>query len=313
MEASIKKVATVDCRVFDKLPMDPAGLIMKLRRQGMLVNAESALPYLLQVGAYRMKGYWYQWQDRETKNFKSNVCFDEAIRRYEFDRELRRITAVALERIEIMVRVVFSEVMAEYEGPHWFMKDEVFVSSGTANKAARRSFVQKIEEEISRMRDKAFIAHYFQKYDYPRLPPSWVICECLSFGAWSYGYKDLANQRYRKLISRRFKVEDDHVFASWLHAFSVLRNVVAHHGRLMGGQSSVTPKSYQKRGLYFGRSRNFFVLASVINYVSASIRQGPGWRANLESLFERYPGLDVDALLGFPPDWLMHPVWRESA
>ncbi|MGS1110537.1 Abi family protein [Achromobacter anxifer] len=46
--------------------------------------------FLRQIGGYRLKGYWYQWQDAETRRFRGHVHFDQVIRRYEFDRELRR-------------------------------------------------------------------------------------------------------------------------------------------------------------------------------------------------------------------------------
>ncbi len=296
-------------RHFNKRALTAIELIAKLRRQGMVVNVDSALPYLQQIGAFRMKGYWYPWQDKVAKTFKSGACFDDAIRRYEFDRELRRITASALESIEIMVRTVFSEVMVQGGGPHWFLKASVFGPAARGVSLTQRSFLQKIEVEVARMQDKAFIAHYKQTYDSPALPPSWVISECLSFGAWSHAYMTLADRACRIGICKRFKVEDDHVFASWLHALSVLRNVVAHHGRLLGAQSSVTPKSYRKRGLSFDGSRSFFVMACVIHYVCSSIRQGPDWTTEIGALFERYPDLDKYALLGFPQDWFSQPLW----
>jgi len=281
----------------------------------MTAAAETALPYLTQVGGYRMKGYWYHWQDPTTKRFRDGSNFDAVIERYEFDRELRRITGDALERIELMVRSTISNVMSGHEGPHWFMKNELFTSSRSGADAVhgpRDSLMVRAAREVARMHRKPFIRHYVEHYDDPPLPPSWALCECLSFGTWSAAYPALANADYRKKIGRRFRVEDPDVLTSWLHAFSVMRNTVAHHGRLIGAQTGVTPREYRRRGLRFDKpqARTFFVVATVINYVCQGIHRGPRWKADLQAIFAKYPNVPIFGGLGFPTDWQDRPGWR---
>lgn len=297
---------------FNKRHLDPHELLDKLRRQGMTIDADTALPYLAQVGGYRMKGYWYHWQDRETKRFQPGTDFRHVIERYEFDRELRRITSDALERIELMVRSTISNVMSKHEGPHWFMNDALFAPKPPDRQGDKESLSVRIEREVLRMNRKPFVWHYLDKYSHPSLPPSWAISECLSFGVWSATYPTLASLAYRKEIGRRFKVEEPDVLQSWLHAFSVMRNTVAHHGRLIGAQTGVTPREYKKRRLTFTRdqTRTFFVVASVINYVCQSIHRGPRWKADLLALFAKYPGIPITGGLGFPSDWHDLPAWR---
>ncbi|MDH1303240.1 Abi family protein [Achromobacter sp. GD03932] len=297
-------------KAFDKPHLEPEALIVKLRGQGMVIDAKTALPYLRQIGGYRLKGYWYQWQDAETRRFRGHVHFDQVIRRYEFDRELRRITSDALERIELAVRTVMSNVLSRREGPHWFMKEDLFTwPQGWRH----QTFLEKVRDEIDRVRKKPFIAHYRATYDSPEFPPSWVVSECLSFGSWTHAYKGLANGEYRKEISRRFGVEACAVFDTWLYAFAVLRNTVAHHGRLLGAQTSVTPGDYRKRGLSFNRRRTFFVTASVISYIGARLGYGRSWEGDLQSLMERFPDIPVELGLGFPPNWREQPGWASQS
>src|SRR5690606_18498076 len=107
---------------------------------------------------------------------------------YEFDRELRRITSDALERIELMVRTAISNVMSKHEGPHWFTKPALFMPLAPAPVGAKKGrvpLIDRIHEEVSRMRGKPFLEHYRNRYCEPELPPSWAISECLSFGCWS--------------------------------------------------------------------------------------------------------------------------------
>lgn len=329
-ETGLKSHAPADTRqIFDKPHREAIELLRKLEERGMTVDQVSALPYVVQVGGYRMKGYWYQWQDPASKKFREPVHFDQVIERYEFDRLLRRITGDALERIELMVRATISNVMSKHEGAHWFMKDELFTIS--TDKRARgevapnpdarpsnaprklKSLHERVAEEVSRMKRKPFIEHYQAKYREPALPPSWAISECLSFGSWSTAYPTLKELEYRKEISRRFKVENPDVFASWLHAFSVMRNTVFHHGRLLGALTGVTPKGYHRRDLRFEHheARTFFASATVINYVCESIKRGPHWKTDLEDLFAKYPAIPIQQALGFPADWTRRPGWGE--
>jgi abortive infection bacteriophage resistance protein len=303
---------TVERKVFDKPHLESEELLTKLQNQGMTVDATTALPYLREVDAYRMKGYWYQWQNPETKMFRPGTHFDQIIQRYEFDRALRRISADALERIELMVRATMSNVLSRHEGPHWFTKDAIFLPRLPKRTPPKFTLLTKVQEEVERMRDKQFIAHYLGKYNAPALPPSWAISECLSFGSWSHAYAYLANVSYRKQISRRFGVELPDVFASWLHAFSVLRNTVAHHGRLLGTQTSVTPRDYRDRGLVFSKHRTFFVTATAINYVCQRMVRGQCWKTELESLFSKFPSIPISDVLGFPLDWPERPGWRPT-
>jgi len=299
-------------RTFDKRHYDAQALSAKLQSQGMIVDLATALPYLRQVGGYRLKGYWYQWQDPGTKKFRKGTHFNDVIDRYEFDRELRRITGTVLERIELMVRAVISNELSEREGPHWFMQESVFKLGPRNADPAKISFLQKVQTEVKRMKDKPFVAHYLDKYYEPSLPPSWAMSECLSFGTWSHAYFNLANPNYRKAISQRFGVPDARVFAQWLHVFSVLLNTVAHHGRLLGAQTSITPADYKGRGLIFNKERTFFVTASVINYICKRISRGPRWHSELKALFAAYPAIPVEGALGFPPDWEQKPGWIDQ-
>jgi len=298
--------------VFQKPHLEPSEIIEKLQKQGMIVDPKTALPYLQTVGAYRMKGYWYQWQDLNTKAFHKGAHFDQVIERYEFDRELRRLLADPLERVELAARVFISNVLSKHEGPHWFLNEQLFSRNDPGNGATKKSFAARVTDEVQRMEHKPFIVHYRSKYSQPALPPSWAISECLSFGSWSTAYAKLDVPSYKKEISRRFRVEHVYVFESWLHAVSVMRNTVAHHGRILGAMTSVTPKSYRQRGLSFSpdQARTFFVTATVLNYLCASIKHGSDLKIALLDLFTRYPRVPAREGLGFPPDWCEHPAWQ---
>ncbi len=161
---------------------------------------------------------------------------------------------------------------------------------------------------MERARDKTFVKHYFLRYSTPRLPPSWSVCECVTFGLWSRTYQLLKNPNDRKAISRRFNIDATEVFESWIHTLTVVRNMVAHSGQLLRVTLGVAPKDYRKAGIRFSDSKSFYAVATVINYLWRQTGLPQAWPDQLKELFTRYPEVNL-AEIGFPADWSNQPGW----
>src|SRR5690606_35194723 len=206
---------------FNKPATTPEQLLQKLEGQGLWVDAagrKAALNYLRYVGGYRLKGYWHHLVAPQTKAFPHGFTFQQLVDHCEFDHELRTITMAAIARLEVAVRIVMVNYLSLKHSPHWFLDNAVF-------KAGKQQAVvemrQKIDEEVNRSRDKTFVKHYFSTYSAPRLPPSWSVCECVTFGLRSRTYKILQDPVDRRAISMRFGIDTPDVFESWIHSLSV--------------------------------------------------------------------------------------------
>jgi len=294
---------------FHKPAVSPERLLQKLEQQGVIVADEqrqSALNYMRFVGGYRLKGYWHHLVDPVTKVFPDGYRFEQIVCRCEFDRELRAITMAAIERLEIAVRVAMSNYLSLKHSPHWFLNGNLFRQGHRQGPA---DLVTKIESEVDRARDKAFVKHYFSRYNDPHLPPSWSVCECVTFGLWSRTYQLLKNPDDRKAISRRFSVEPTEVFESWIHTLTVVRNMVAHNGQLLRVKLGVAPRDYRKAGIRFSDSKSFYAVATVINFLLNETGLPQEWVGQLHGLFAKYPEIDL-AEIGFPPDWSKQQGWR---
>ncbi len=148
-----------------------------LNHRGLVVpDRERARRYLGFIGYYRLSGYMLRFQsggrgDRR-HNFSDGVTFDDVLDDYVFDRRLRLLTMDALERIEVAVKAVIFNELAEQFGSHWYMDASVFRS-----RMAHRRFVDEVREatgaahSASSHRRTPFLNHYFGKYDSPPLPP----------------------------------------------------------------------------------------------------------------------------------------------
>lgn len=296
---------------FAKQYLKPEQLLDKLGAAGMAMNRGTALHYLRNVGGYRLKGYWFHLWDFESRRLQPDAHFDQVIARYEFDRALRHITYEALEVIEIAVRSLLSNYMSEKHGPHWFMKNELFKhqeDSGNSGQPRFNPILEKVRQEVAQAHRRPYVKHYLEKYSAPPMPPSWATSECLAFGTWSKTFRLLLNSTHRHEISLLFNIETAMVFESWLHALSVLRNTVAHHGRLLRMRADVAPMAYRRKRLTFSNPRTFFTVATITNYMLDNLGFSDQWPTNLARLFRQFPQIDPPEL-GFPAEWNMENGW----
>ena len=148
--------------------------------------------------------------------FHPGANFDDILDLYIFDRKLRLAVVDALERIEVAVRATLSHEMSISHGTHWFMDAAYFIP--TYDHAV---FLDHVKKEIGHDPSRAharqvFIQHYYDKYDDPELPPSWMVFEVLSFGSVSQVFKKLKRENLKPVA-----IAFDWMVAYWLHGFTL--------------------------------------------------------------------------------------------
>ncbi|MFA9441671.1 Abi family protein [Uliginosibacterium sp. sgz301328] len=292
---------------FTKPAGTPEQLLSKLIVQGLHVPADErdeALHYFRFVGAYRLKGYWHHEIDPATKRFPDGFTFTSIRQRYEFDRELRAITLAAIERLEVAIRVVIADYLSLRHSPHWFLDHNVFHRS---NSISLGEILKKIEGDVASS-TSSFIRHYQARYGHPYLPPSWAITECVTFGIWSRLYQALRDPQDKKGIAKRFGIDQPETFGSWVHALTVLRNRVAHHGQLLYCQLRVGPSNYKRGKIRFTDTKTYYSAAVVIQYFLTNMGLPNRWQQQLSGLLASFPGIDA-AQLGFPENWATTYPW----
>ncbi len=293
---------------YHKRALKPEQLLQKLRDNGLIVapgKEKLALAYLRSIGAYRLKGYWHHLASPATKRFQGGVTFDAIVARCEFDRELRAATFTAIERLEVAIRAAIANLLSLRHSAHWFLQPSIFKPTRDWGLG---QLIRKVEEEVRRSEGKRFIDHYFSRHDEPYLPPSWAISECVTFGLWSRTYSILRDSDDKKIICKRFAVDEPEVFKSWIHSLSVVRNLVAHHGQVLRVKLGVAPANYKKAGIRFGDPKSFFAIATVIQYLLRQTSLPNTWATDLETIFAKYPTV-LPIELGFPAFWKSAPGW----
>ncbi len=131
-----------------------------------------------------------------------------------------------IEKIEISMRTQVIYQWAMSYGSHWHLDGTLFRNSVQLAKGYTR-----LNKEVDRSVE-TFIDHYKTTYTSPPEPPCWMSLEVSSFGLLSLIFRNLKIGAEKKAVTRYYGLKDVSVLESWMHSFSNIRNICAHHSRL---------------------------------------------------------------------------------
>lgn len=202
-------------------------LIEYLVSKNVIINdKEKALKIIEKYSYYSIiNGYKIVFKD-EDNNYKPNVSFEEIFALYEFDKNIKAIFLKFTLEIEIIVKSLMANIIAEKYGIEEYLKLENF------NENADEDFIKKLIESVNKEIDDNYnkhsaIKHYKDEYNF--VPP-FVLTKILTFGAISR-YYGLLKQTDRQSVSKFFKLSDK-LLKQILINLTMVRNICAHSDRL---------------------------------------------------------------------------------
>lgn len=297
---------------FKKPAINSNAQIALLRSRGLVVpDEDKAKHYLKYIGYYRLAGYALPFQVNHNQDgshqFLTNASFEDVLDLYIFDRKLRLLVTDELERIEVAFRSELSQTMSEAFGPHWYTSSKCFIE-----RYNHTDFIDLLKKDIgfdpskSAVRQR-FIDHYFKKYCDPKLPPSWMIFEILSFGTVSQVFKNLSREN-QKLVAKSYGL-DGSVLASWMHSITYLRNLAAHHQRLWNRSYTIKPIIAKQYASELSEPTRFYAQAIIIQVLLKVVAPESQWANKLGNLFAAHPKVNIQQM-GFPHDWQTREIWK---
>jgi abortive infection bacteriophage resistance protein len=281
---------------YNKPPLSIAEQIALLKQRGLIVEDTRLLEsHLRNISYFHLSIYFKHFQ-KEDDVFRDGVTFEQVLKVYFFDNELRLLLLGLLERIEISFKSrMINELAIATKNSHCHIDPNIFHGDGEY-----AEMMALFAEEIKNSKEIS-IAHYKEKYSEPVFPPIWVTAEALSFGQCIKFCKAL-DREHRNKIARTFR-QDEKFVMNWMHCLSALRNYCAHHVRLWNRSMTILPKmnhrDYEK---YFetGNKRLFNYLV-ILQIFMCDVEPSSQWLDRLESLIKNY-NIAVSHM-GFPEDW----------
>lgn len=296
---------------YTKPALDIENQIKLLEDRGLIVpNRDKLRNYLNHISFYRLRAYTHSFQDNNDINhpFIDGTTFDDVLNLYIFDRELRLLLMDAIERVEIGIRTQIIYHFSITYGSQWYEDVGMFHNSEIFSK----DFVR-LEEEVNRS-SEIFIKHYKRTYNDPEMPPAWMAMEVTSFGLLSKFYDNLKNCDEKKAVARHFGLGHPKVLISWLHTISLIRNIVAHHGRLWNRTIRKTPRILRKPpntwlvNTHAVQPNKLYLSLSCIQYLLKTVNPTPSFSQRLQDLLDAYPIANTQDM-GFPVNWKDEPLW----
>lgn len=305
---------------YNKPALTYAAQLQQLKNRGLQVaNDARALHLLENISYYRLSGYWYPMLalPKAAHVFKANSTFENAFHLYCFDRKFRQLVMSELEKIEVAIRAKMIYLLSHAYGPFWYQSVGLF-----RDPVRHATSIGKLTDEESRS-DEEFMNAFRSKYSDP-LPPSWMMFEISSFGALSNMYTNLNPGRTKRSVANYFGL-DDGTFSSWIHSFTYIRNICAHHSRLWNRTLSISPQVPRApihsflNNLHLPNpipgsppiqnNKSSYYLCSMIIYFLNTINPNHQFKVRLSALFAQYPMVDRFAM-GFPGNWNAEPLWQ---
>jgi len=312
-------------KVYNKTPLSFYEQITLLESRGLIIgDIPKALSYLQEISYYRLSAYFLPYQTAKDK-FEKDTTFDQIIKTYSFDRELRLMVFDCIERIEIAIRTQFIYQMSlHYNDSHWQDNQNHFITP-YYNKIGNlinpfTDFQAIISKAKTARAPETFIQHYINNYHIPANPPSWMCFELLTIGELSHIYRGLKNNADKKRIADFFEVHPT-VFTSWLHTLTYIRNICAHHSRLWNRDLAIEPEKLLKPkgnwiGKQFENNKRVFYFLCILRYMLLRANPSNSMKQKVESLFNKYPTIPIK-FLGIPSNgkgnlmaWQNEPLWK---
>lgn len=307
-----------------KPPLSIEQQIRKLIQRGLQIDdVRQASDYLATIGFYRLSAYFIPFEDTRNTQvehaFATDTNFDDILRLYIFDRKLRLLVLEALERVEVAVRTLWANALAEATSdPHAYMEASHFKAP-----LEHLNQLNKTANDLGKSSER-FVQHYQKKYRAPFLPPIWAMAETLSFGALSRWYANTKDNQVKKKVSDALGIPNVQLMDGILDSLTQVRNTAAHHSRLWN-REFIKRQPYLKKlanALVTHQSRdknnqpqtqmdnhlynNLVVLCHILHRITPASH----WP---ERLTELVTTLDTphQKAMGFPEGWTKFPFWRQ--
>ena len=299
---------------FAKPPLSSVELVDVMVGRGLVVaDRRLAARTLFHIGYYRLAPYIDHFDLPGQRHCVTpGTTFDDVLRLYKFDRDLRMLITEALARIEVAYRSALSEVMSKIEGDaHWYTKPRYFAEEGDF-RVLQGNVAAALAQPFPALDD------YLRRYRTPELPPSWLMVEVLSLGQLTRVYRSLRHPSHRRAVAASLGLADD-VLESWLESFVRVRNICAHHERLWDVSLTHYPGVPHQASVPWPRrwgrlleesSRTLYCVVSAMQSMLVTVAPTSPWAFDLAALLDgRSEQLEV---MGFPADWAEDPFWADA-
>lgn len=286
-------------------------LTQKLTDEGMTIDSQDeAIQSLTTIGYYRLKGYSFHLIDPVTRKYIAGTNFSDVLKLYHFDSELSHLIFNYLSQIEVALR-------ARLVNAFQITQDALILHDPSAFKDKQLYWRNQgtIAFEISRSND-IFIEHNFNNHEVSI--PIWASVEVMSFGTMSKTIKNMKTGSHSAffLLVQNYKFKNANgnevtpskdMFASWIQAVSVMRNICAHNSRIYNRTISTRPQLISSDTINpQPRFNGLYQIMLAMKYLRPTDDSWISFVEDFKQHLAKYNGVYEICRMNFPADWERH-------
>lgn len=243
----------------------------------VIEDEKKAKEELLDIGYYRLGYCWFPFEEtypcleNRTHKFRVGTNFNDAVKLYYFDFDLRNLLIKYISRIEIKFKTTLTYIVSnEYpNSPTWFVDPSV----------VEQSFIKSFDETIytTKLRRKSPIARHHKKYPNDKYAPVWKVIEYMTLGATITLYRALRSPEMQKQVANEMGLKYSKVFKNYIDLVKDLRNCCAHGNVIFDFRPSDSIRSGPAISHFPDGWQNLYGALRVILYLLGSVskkRQG---------------------------------------
>lgn len=281
-----------------------------LKRRGLhFADEEKAKEILLDIGYYRLGFYLFPFEKtypnlrNRTHEYIDGATFEDAVRLYYFDFDLRLALMRYLNRIELSLRgyLINYVSVAHPTSCTWFI-DPTVVDSAFA-----QTFNNKIYTNLKH--NVPVLRRHHAKYLNDRFAPAWKTLEYVTLGTVVRIYDELRCGSDKVAICRHFGVNQSGVFSNYLKTILSIRNSCAH-GNILYDYATPMAVINGPAGHFGNKKSKLFAAISVIRYIIGMISENRGLQMDKEiasiydDLYSHAPHIRqlVTSITGYEPE-----------
>lgn len=224
-------------------------LMELFRSRGMIVS-EQDIEKINHINYYKLKEFArplakIEKTDEEIKVNYNGITFQEVLRRYYQDKNLRIYLLHAIEKIEVSIKTAISHEMGLKYGAFGYLN---FMAWSNRSKYTRFQIEEKqhrlkknILYNVKRSNSPEFAV--VNNKDSDGFPTVWLAIDILTFGDIVI-ISDMMNNSLLRKISTKYNASSEE-FLSWIKCLHFVRNICAHNSNLIDIKIKTKPK-YRK-------------------------------------------------------------------
>lgn len=274
-----------------------------LKCRGLYIDDDAtAIECLSALNYYRLRGYYIHLQNGD--EFMPGVSLSQIVSIHSFDSELRLLLLRLLFDIEIIARTRIAYEIGHAWGPIGYKEEANYEK---CNPKDFKDLMDRIQADTDNSKER-FIRIHNEKYGHQF--PIWVAVETMSFGDLSKLFS-LIPPKHQTNIANEYLGLDRVLLRNWLKAFTLLRNICAHNGRIYARFFTDRIRIEKKLEKYIQKTiGSTFAISnkSLFAYLLAlrRVSRPETWNyflSELVSLFEKNASIIELKRIGFPNQW----------